>query len=157
MSLGNAVVVTLPAIYSQCEYYIIVSPHGRQPVCFCLFVLNIAVCLFSLSLDRTKYFLVFTLFFYILWIFRLNIYSMSWGVLFACLPFWMDVLSKSNRCQVSQELLDDQNVIEIFLNENCVVKSLIKRLLKSQHEIKHTIVSTRNQVNIFQLPSFSAP
>lgn len=79
---------------------------------------------------------------------------MSWGVLFACLPFWMNVLSKSNRCQVSQELLDDQNVIKKFLNENCMVKSLIKSLLKSQHEIKHTIVSTRNQVNIFQLPFF---
>lgn len=51
---------------------------------------------------------------------------MIWGVLFACLPFWMNVLPRSNRCQVSRDHLDDQNVIKISLNENCMVKSLIK-------------------------------
>jgi len=66
----------------------------------------------------------------------------------------MNVLPRSNRCQVSQDILDDQNVIKIFLNEKCMVKSLIKSLLKSQHETEHTTVSIRNQVNMFQLPFF---
>lgn len=46
-----------------------------------------------------------------LWIFQISIYSVSWGVLFACLPFWMNVPPRSIRCQISQDLPDDQNVM----------------------------------------------